>query len=255
MFGSIGMPELIIIFVIALIIFGPRKLPELGRSLGKSIAEFKKASNELKSTLEEESASKNSAPRSRKRKRSPSPRPPSIHAARRRARGGPQGRSERVSARHGPGAVPEPPGGALPLPPDEDDDTSAAGKMSFLEHLDELRKRIVNSAIAIGVCIVIGFAFINRIVDFILAPTRGALPPGVKMIYTEPGEAFSLYIQISLIMGVVLAAPFIMYQVWMFIAPGLYSNEKRLAIPFVLFTTLGFVAGAAFNPTTSRSRS
>src|SRR5205823_9137638 len=54
MFGSIGMPELIIIFVIALIIFGPRKLPELGRSLGKSLAEFKKASNELRDTLEEE---------------------------------------------------------------------------------------------------------------------------------------------------------------------------------------------------------
>ena len=54
MFGSIGMPELIIIFVIALIIFGPRKLPELGKSLGKSLAEFKRASNELKSTLEEE---------------------------------------------------------------------------------------------------------------------------------------------------------------------------------------------------------
>src|SRR5438874_13533700 len=54
MFGSIGMPELIIIFVIALIVFGPRKLPELGRSLGKSLAEFKKASNELRNTLEEE---------------------------------------------------------------------------------------------------------------------------------------------------------------------------------------------------------
>src|SRR5213595_2125001 len=106
--------------------------------------------------------------------------------------------------------------GPFPVPPPEDDDDSPAiGKMSFLEHLDELRKRIVNSAIAIGVCVVLGFAFINRIVDFILAPTRGALPPGVKMIYTEPGEAFSLYIQISLIMGVVLAAPFIMYQVWM----------------------------------------
>jgi sec-independent protein translocase protein TatC len=119
--------------------------------------------------------------------------------------------------------------------------------MSFLEHLDELRKRIVNSAIAIGVCVVVGFAFINRIVDFILAPTRKALPPGVKLIYTEPGEAFSLYVQIALIMGVVLAAPFIMYQVWKFIAPGLYSNEKRLAVPFVFFTTIGFVLGASFN--------
>ena len=142
---------------------------------------------------------------------------------------------------------PSPQSGALPIPPDEDDDNPAVGKMSFLEHLDELRKRIVNSAIAVGVCIVVGFAFINRIVDFILAPTRGALPPGVKMIYTEPGEAFSLYIQISLIMGVVFASPFIMYQVWKFIAPGLYTNEKRLAIPFVLFTTIGFVLGAAFN--------
>src|SRR5712671_3391746 len=142
---------------------------------------------------------------------------------------------------------PSPQAGALPIPPDEDDDNPAVGRMSFLEHLDELRKRIVNSAIAIGVCVVLGFAFVNRIVNFILAPTRGALPPGVKMIYTEPGEAFSLYIQIALIMGVVLAAPYIMYQVWMFIAPGLYSNEKRMAYPFVFFTTVGFIAGAAFN--------
>src|SRR5882762_2403698 len=142
---------------------------------------------------------------------------------------------------------PGPQSGAYPVPPDEDDDTPAAGKMSFLEHLDELRKRIVYSAIAIAVCVVIGFAFISKIVDFILAPTRKALPPGVKLIYTQPGEAFSLYVQIALIMGVVLAAPVIMYQVWMFIAPGLYSNEKRLAIPFVFFTTFGFLLGAMFN--------
>jgi sec-independent protein translocase protein TatC len=142
---------------------------------------------------------------------------------------------------------PSPQSGALPLPPDDDDDVPAEGKMSFLEHLDELRKRIVHSAIAIAVCVVAGFYWINQIVNFILAPTRQALPTGVKLIYTQPGEAFSLYVQIALIMGVVLAAPFIMYQVWMFIAPGLYSNEKRLAIPFVLFTTLGFLLGAAFN--------
>jgi sec-independent protein translocase protein TatC len=131
---------------------------------------------------------------------------------------------------------------------DEDDDPGAPGvKMSFLEHLDELRKRIVNSCIAIAVCVAGGFYWINQIIDFILAPTRKALPPGVKLIYTQPGEAFSLYVQIALIMGVVLAAPYIMYQVWMFIAPGLYSNEKRMAYPFVFFTTVGFVAGAAFN--------
>jgi len=138
-------------------------------------------------------------------------------------------------------------GAPYQLPPDEDDDTSAAGKMSFLEHLDELRKRIVRSCIAIAVGVVATFYWIQQIFDFILAPTRKALPPGVKLIYTEPGEAFSLYITIALIAGVVVASPVIMGQVWMFIAPGLYSNEKRLAIPFVLFTTLGFLAGAAFN--------
>jgi sec-independent protein translocase protein TatC len=137
--------------------------------------------------------------------------------------------------------------GAYQLPPDDEDDTSVAGKMSFLEHLDELRKRIVRSCLAIAFGVLATFYWIQPIFTFILAPTRKALPPGVKLIYTEPGEAFSLYIQISLIMGVVLEAPLIMYQVWMFIAPGLYSNEKRLAIPFVLFTTIGFVLGAAFN--------
>ena len=141
---------------------------------------------------------------------------------------------------------PSPQSGALSLPPD-DDDVPAEGKMSFLEHLDELRKRIVHSLLAVAVCVVAGFYWINQIVDFILAPTRKALPTGVKLIYTQPGEAFSLYVEIALIMGAVFASPYIMYQVWRFIAPGLYSNEKRMAIPFVLFTTIGFVLGAAFN--------
>jgi sec-independent protein translocase protein TatC len=136
--------------------------------------------------------------------------------------------------------------GAYQLPPDDEED-SGAGKMSFLEHLDELRKRIVRACLAIAFGVLATFYWIQQIFDFILGPTRKALPPGVKLIYTEPGEAFSLYITIALIAGVVVAAPFIMYQVWMFIAPGLYSNEKRLAFPFVGFTTIGFLAGAAFN--------
>ena len=131
--------------------------------------------------------------------------------------------------------------------PDLEDDDSATGKMSFLEHLDELRKRIVSSLIGVTLGVLASFAFINHIVNFILKPTQQVLPAGSRMIYTQPGEAFGLYIQISLIAGVVLAAPWIMYQVWLFIAPGLYTNEKRLAIPFVVLGTVGFLTGTAVN--------
>jgi sec-independent protein translocase protein TatC len=141
---------------------------------------------------------------------------------------------------------PGPQSSAVPLPPEEDEESSGA-RMSFLDHLDELRRRIVNSCIAIAVGVAATFYWIEPIFNFILAPTRSALPEGVKLIYTQPGEAFSLYITIALIAGAAVASPFIMLQVWLFIAPGLYSNEKRLAIPFVLFTTIGFLAGAAFN--------
>ena len=129
----------------------------------------------------------------------------------------------------------------------DDEDDGAAGKMSFLEHLDELRKRIVASCLGVALGILVSFAFINHIVNFLLTPTWRVLPPGSRMIYTQPGEAFGLYIQVSLIMGVVLAAPWIMYQVWLFIAPGLYANEKKLAIPFVTMSTLGFISGTVVN--------
>jgi sec-independent protein translocase protein TatC len=134
----------------------------------------------------------------------------------------------------------------LPAPQGDQEETPGA-QMSFLEHLDELRTRIVRSGLAIAVGILISFAFINRISDFLLGPTRRILPKGSTMIYTQPGEAFSFNIQIALIAGVILAAPVIMYQVWLFVAPGLYSNEKKLAIPFVALTTFGFVLGASFN--------
>jgi len=141
---------------------------------------------------------------------------------------------------------PGPQSGAVQVPP-EDDEELTGGKMSFLEHLDELRKRIVRSCLAIAGGVLVGFIFIDKIFKFLMAPARAALPPGASLIYTQPGEAFNLYITVSLIAGVVLASPLIMFQVWMFIAPGLYSNEKRWAFPFVALTTLGFIAGAAFN--------
>jgi sec-independent protein translocase protein TatC len=144
---------------------------------------------------------------------------------------------------------PGPQSGAVQHPPEpeEDDVPGAADRMSFLEHLDELRKRLINCCLYIAAGVVVAFTFHQWLYDFILAPTRKVLPAGSRLIYTQPGEAFSLHIQIALIAGVVLAAPFIMYQVWRFIAPALYANEKAFAIPFVVLSTLGLIAGAAFN--------
>ena len=116
MFGSIGMPELVIILVIALIIFGPRKLPELGKSLGRSIGEFKRASNELRSTLEEEIRSRSSATRQKaKARRRPRPRRP-----RRRPTAGPYVQHARP-ARRSSLAAPDAAAAAPPSRSDEDD--------------------------------------------------------------------------------------------------------------------------------------
>jgi sec-independent protein translocase protein TatC len=119
--------------------------------------------------------------------------------------------------------------------------------VSILERLDEVRRRIVRSVVVVGVGILIGFAFINQVVGYLLAPTRHALPAGTKLIYTQPGEAFGLYVQIALIVGVVFAMPFLMYQIWQLVAPLVPKSARRFAIPFVLFTTIGFIGGAAFN--------
>ena len=128
----------------------------------------------------------------------------------------------------------------------ESEDTEGIG-LSLLKHLDQLRRRIIYSCIAVAVGMLVAFAFIQPIFNFVFKPLRSVLPPGAKMIYTEPGEAFSVYVQIALIAGIVFAAPYVMYQIWRLVAPALYLGQKRFALPFVLLTTIGFIAGALFN--------
>ena len=255
MFGSIGMPELIIILVIALIIFGPRKLPELGKSLGKSINEFKKASTELQNTLEQEI--KLEEQKDEKARAATVPPPPT--GARRRRHARPAGlaqrrrqlaaapwpwfRSRRRRRTSPPSAITTAAG--RPSRPRSDD--ALDGRMSFLDHLDELRKRLTHAIVALLVGFVGAFAFAGQAQEFVMKPLLATLPPGGTFVYTEPGEQFFLFIKIAAIVGLLIASPYVMLQVWLFVAPGLYANEKKLAVPFVFFSSALFLAGAAFS--------
>lgn len=142
-------------------------------------------------------------------------------------------------------APPQP--ASLAVPEEEGVETDGAGKMSFLDHLDELRRRLVAAALSLAFGTLVAFFFIERIFTFIMRPLYEKLPAGSKLIYTEPTEAFMLYVKIALLAGVVIAAPLIVLQLWLFIAPGLYAKEKRFAGPFILMATVSFVGGAAFN--------
>jgi sec-independent protein translocase protein TatC len=127
------------------------------------------------------------------------------------------------------------------------DDLEPGGKMSFLEHLDELRKRLIASVVALVVGCVVSFFFINRIFNFVIGPLKAMLSNGGTFIATEPAEIFMLYLKVGALCGLCVAMPFILWQLWLFVAPGLYAHEKKFAIPFVLFSSTFFFAGAFFS--------
>jgi sec-independent protein translocase protein TatC len=139
----------------------------------------------------------------------------------------------------------------LPAKPDgfspfDDEEQPGEGRMTFLEHLDELRKRITHAVGGLLVGFIISFAFINRVFDFVYQRLVSSVPGG-KLIYTEGPEMCMLWIKIAVLTGLLIASPYIMLQVWLFIAPGLYAKEKKLAIPFVLSSSALFISGAAFS--------
>jgi sec-independent protein translocase protein TatC len=118
-------------------------------------------------------------------------------------------------------------------------------RMTFLEHLDELRVRLMHSLGALVVGTIICWGFHERIFHFLTQPLRNAYP-AVKFITTGPTEAFMMYVKMSFFVGIFLVAPYILYQVWAFISPGLYSHEKAYAVPFIMAGSLFFLLGGAF---------
>jgi sec-independent protein translocase protein TatC len=120
------------------------------------------------------------------------------------------------------------------------------GKMSFLEHLDELRKRLLHIAAYIGIGFIACWGFHRQIYDFLALPITRLLPPGTKLAYTNVTQVFTLYMKVSILAGLFLTLPLCLYEVWKFIAPGLYRKEKRYVVPFLLSSMTLFLLGAAF---------
>ena len=121
--------------------------------------------------------------------------------------------------------------------------------MSFLEHLEELRRRLVYSAIAIAIGSLACWIYVEQIYDFVQRPIIDALARDgmvAKLTFLNPVDPFNLYLKTAVFAGLFLTSPFVLYQVWMFISPGLYRNEKRYVFPFMFSTVFLFLSGGWF---------
>ncbi len=119
-------------------------------------------------------------------------------------------------------------------------------KLPFTAHLEELRKRLIVCFIAVGVGFVLSYGFKERLFDILVQPLTSAMQADDKLIFTGLPEAFFTYLKVSFLSGLILAAPVIIYEFWMFVSPGLYRREKRILLPIIFLSTVFFVGGALF---------
>lgn len=159
---------------------------------------------------------------------------------------------------YSPGTEMVPAGGAVAAPPpapvksaEDDQEEEGMLRMSFMEHLEELRNRIIRALYGLGVSFFLSLIYANKLWDIISEPAVSALkhlgvnPP--RLAQLTPMEAFSIiWVKLPLLCSVFLASPWVVYQVWAFIAPGLYKKERRWAMPFVLLTAGLFICGGLF---------
>jgi sec-independent protein translocase protein TatC len=118
--------------------------------------------------------------------------------------------------------------------------------MSILEHLEELRSRLIKILISAGIGFGIGYYFSETIFRWLTKPLTDVLPKGTSLIFTSITEAFFTYLKVGLLAGVFIASPFILYQIWAFISPGLYKKERRALIPVTFVSVILFITGASF---------
>jgi sec-independent protein translocase protein TatC len=121
-----------------------------------------------------------------------------------------------------------------------------SGEMSFLDHLEELRWRIVKIALAVAICAVPCGIFWKRIFDIVMIYPLRFANPKPQLIFTSPTESVLLSFKIALGAGVIVAIPVVFYQIWRFVAPGLFPKEKRIVLPTVFASSIAFLCGISF---------
>ena len=124
-----------------------------------------------------------------------------------------------------------------------DSEVDGQARMSFLEHLDELRRRLIYSIWALAGCFAVTFWFWEPMFRYLTSYFQSN---GGSLIYSAPTSGFMFSLKVSGVAALIVAAPFIFCQLWLFVAPGLYKKEKRVVVPFVICSSLLFFAGAAF---------
>ena len=278
MMNRMSFSETIFLFVLALVVFGPKKLPEIARQIGKVSERIQAGLERIQGadragnrpsggrkadhSAAEPPAGGNgepalnvgpveaSASEARLATLQCSPRtsrcsPPPTHLPRRQLRGA----SDRFRRR----GIPRIAGVACltsgPRNSGGEGEKDPMPTMGFLDHLEELRKRLVYSIIAViagtGVC----WGYRERIYGVMQKPIVDALRAHhlpEKLVYINPTDPFNLYLKIAMLAGLFLTSPFVLYQVWMFISPGLYRNEKRYVVPFMVSTIALFSLGGYF---------
>jgi sec-independent protein translocase protein TatC len=119
-------------------------------------------------------------------------------------------------------------------------------KIPFTAHLEELRSRLIKSFIAVGTGFLVCYGFKEKLFEILVHPLIKVMPEGGKLIFTGIPEAFFTYLKVSFLSGIILSSPMLLYQFWMFVAPGLYQKERKVLAPIIGISSFFFIGGALF---------
>ena len=251
---DVGFQEIVLVSIIGLLVLGPQRFPKVAAEIGKWVGRARRTATQLRRQLEREIELSEVETPPRRRRPSATPSSPAASAA---------GTGE---VPPGPGTHADPPDAVatrlrLPVPgaarradpaelmsppPDKHEPEEPLAEGTLISHLLELRSRIMKAVLAVIVALLGLMPFMNTVFEYVSKPLREALPEGSEMIVTDVAAPFLVPFKTVFFVAIFIAMPVVLFQVWQFVAPGLYKREKRFAIPLMASSIVLFYAGIAF---------